>query len=102
MRLFNCLLFNCIWELDRENQIFLGDALSPECNCFVTHFFHSLRVEKFLAAITVELAKGTVSSTAHEMNLMRQILGSPKWVQVHWQRYCKTDLHLRKIRSSMF
>lgn len=91
-----------IWQLDRENQIFLGDALSPECRCFLTHFFHSLRVEKFLAAITAELAKDTVSSTAHETNLMRQLLGSSEWVQVHWQWYCETDSHLRKRRSSMF
>lgn len=93
-----------IWQPDREKQIyfFLGDALSPKYNCFVTRFFYSLKVEKFLAAITVELAKDTVTSTVCQMNLMRQILGVCKRVQLCWQRYSKTDLHLQKVRSNMF
>lgn len=56
-----------IWQPDREKQIFLGDALSPKYNCFVTHFFRSLKVEKFLAAITVELAKAMVPSPLCQM-----------------------------------
>lgn len=71
------------WTEKNRFYFFLGDALSPKCNCFVTHFFQSLKVEKFLAAITVELAKDIVSSTACQMNPMRQILGGCKQVQLH-------------------
>lgn len=105
MRLSNCLCGrNRLATGQRKTDFifFLGDALSPKCNCFVTHFFHSLKVEKFLAAITVELAKDIVSSTACQMNLMRQILGGCKQVQLHWQWCSKTGLHLKRIRPNMF
>lgn len=79
----------------RKPDFFLGDALSPKYNCFVTHFFQSLKVEKFLAAITVELAKVMVPSPLCQMTPMRQILGVCKWVQLHLQWH-KTDLHCRR------
>lgn len=70
-----------IWEetfgnQTEKNRFFLGDALSPKYNCFVTHFFQSLKAEKFLAAIAVELAEAMVSSPLCQMTLMRQILVS--------------------------
>lgn len=86
-----------MWEEAFGNQtekarIFLGDASSPKYNCFVTHFFQSLKVEKFLAAITVELAKDTVCSPLCQMTLRRQILGVCEWAQLHLQ-WDKADLH---------
>lgn len=78
-----------------KNRFFSGDALSPKYNCFVAHFFQCLKVEKFLAAVTVELAKDMLSSPLCQMTLMRQISGVCKWVQLHLQ-WDKIDLHCRR------
>lgn len=59
MRLFNCLHERKCLATGQRKPDFFRRSFIPKCNCFVTHFFLSLKVEKFLAAKTVELAKGT-------------------------------------------
>lgn len=85
-----------MWEGAFDNQtektrFFPGDALSTKYNCFVTHFFQSLKAEKILAAVTVELAEDMVSSPSCQMDLMRQTLGACKQAQLHLQQDNKTD-----------
>lgn len=91
-----------IWQPDREKTDIFWDASSQSAIVLSHISFPLSRLRSFWQQKLQSLHKTGVSSMARQMCLMRQILGSCKWVQHHWQHYSKPDLHLQKIELNIF